>query len=90
MGFTVGLIGIESNFKGTVYNLNNSSFSYEKQRPFYVFALGSEVEVAKLMDKIQTKFDKSAQTLAKYQNAKYKLGALDYFSRFGFEVIHFF
>ncbi len=59
----VGLIGIKSNFKGTVYNLNNSSFSYDKQRPFYMLAIGNEAEVSQLIGKIKTKFEKSAQTL---------------------------
>jgi hypothetical protein len=59
----IGLIGIKSNFNGTVYNLNNSAFSYSKERPFYLLAIGNEAEVTKLIGKIKTKFEKSAQTL---------------------------
>jgi hypothetical protein len=59
----IGLIGIKSNFKGTVYNLNNSAFSYSKERPFYLLAIGNEVEVTKLIGKIKIKFEKSAQVL---------------------------
>jgi hypothetical protein len=59
----IGLIGIKSNFNGTVYNLNNSAFSYSKERPFYLLAIGNEAEVTKLIGKIKTKFKKSAQAL---------------------------
>jgi hypothetical protein len=59
----VGLIGIKSNFNGTVYNLNNSHFSYSKERPFYLLAIGNEAEVTNLIGKIKKKFEKSAQTL---------------------------
>ncbi len=59
----IGLIGIKSNFNGTVYNLNNSAFSYSKERPFYLLAIGNEAEVTKLIGKFKTKFAKSAQTI---------------------------
>ncbi len=61
--YAVGLIGIKSNFNGTVYNLNNSSFNYSKERPFYLLAIGNEAEVSKLIGKFKTKFAKSAQTI---------------------------
>ncbi|WP_309736051.1 hypothetical protein [Chamaesiphon sp. OTE_75_metabat_556] len=59
----LGLVGIKSNFNGTVYNLNNSAFSYSKERPFYLLAIGNEAEVSKLIGKFKTKFAKSAQTI---------------------------
>lgn len=59
----IGLIGIESNFNGNVYNIDNSYFSYGKERPFYLLAIGNEVEVANLIGKLKTKFDRSAQSL---------------------------
>lgn len=59
----IGIIGINSNFNGNVYNINNSAFSYNKERPFYLLAIGNEPEVANLLDKFKTKFAQDAKTL---------------------------
>jgi hypothetical protein len=58
----VGLIGIKSNFNGNVYNVDNSKFTYNKERPFYLLAIGDESEVISLTSKLKTKIG-SAQSL---------------------------
>ena len=59
----IGIIGINSNFNGNVYNIDNSPFKYSKERPFFILAIGNESEVANLIDKLKTKFAGDAKTL---------------------------
>jgi hypothetical protein len=59
----VGLIGIKSNFNGNVYNVDNSKFTYNKERPFYLLAIGDESAVISLTSKLKTKIGGSVQSL---------------------------
>lgn len=46
-GFAVGIIGVQSEFAGTVYDvgINRDQFEYAGQRPFYVLAVGKHRDI---------------------------------------------
>ena len=57
----VGLLGIRSQFDGTVYDagINVPPIDHQGDRPFYLLVLGRHADIAYYFDQIKAEFDES-------------------------------